>query len=136
MLKKFIGSIVLLLKEKVKKLEKYYNRKEIIMKKISVTLLLMVTFIFTAGSVFAASYYPVEDSCRYEKSTFNWGEGVLSGQRENVTGKLSSVRSSKTEAGSVTVSLGSISRPSQFSAKMTVNIYNNGAKVLNANLSL
>ena len=90
------------------------------MKKISVTLLLMVTFIFTAGSVFAASYYPVEDSCRYEKSTC----------------KLSSVRSSKTEAGSVTVSLGSISRPSQFSAKMTVNIYNNGAKVLNANLSL
>ncbi len=86
--------------------------------------------------MFAASYYPVKDSCRYEKSTFNWGEGVLSGQRENVTSKLSSVKSSKTEAGSVTVSLGSISRPSQFSAKMTVNIYNNREKVLNANLSL
>lgn len=106
------------------------------MKKITVTLLFMMTCIFTAGSVFAASYTPVEDMCTYRESSSNYGFGVLLGRRENVTGKLSNVRSEKGEAGSVTVSLGAISRPSQFSAKMTVNIYKSGVKKLNSNLSL
>lgn len=106
------------------------------MKKITVTLLFMITCIFTAGSVFAASYTPVEDMCSYRESYSNQGYGVLLGQRENVTGKLSNVKSEKGATGSVTVSLGSISRPSQFSAKMTVNIYKNGVKKLNSNLAL
>ena len=81
----------------------------------------MVFCFLTMLSVSASSYTTVRDTASKAVSSSIYGIGELSGRRDNSTDRLS-----KTEKG-VLVSFGDISRPNQYSAKVTVYFRYNGS---------
>ena len=96
------------------------------MKKIIIISCSMVFCFLTMLSVSASSYTTVRDTASKAVSSSIYGIGELSGRRDNSTDRLSNVETSKTEKG-VLVSFGDISRPNQYSAKVTVYFRYNGS---------
>ncbi len=70
------------------------------------------------------------------KDKNNYGTAVLNGRRNNSTDRLSNVSPNKTQVGKVTVSFGTITRPSQFTAKVTDNFKYNGTLKSSAYLAI
>lgn len=85
----------------------------------------MITVVLSGVSVFAASQY-VADTAEFQMGTVNSGWAILEGYRDTSSDRLSNINSRKLQYGTTTCTLGTISRPNQFSAKMDVKFYTNG----------
>lgn len=105
------------------------------MKKMIISFSLMFMCLFATVSVFAGSYL-VKDEQGFATTSSDMGTAILSGYRDESTDRLSQVGTSKTQKGKVTVSFGSITRPSQYSAKVTGNFYLSGTLKSSAYLSI
>lgn len=105
------------------------------MKRIIVSFVVMCSFLFVMTNFVFASYTNLEDSYRWLYSAGQEGTCTLSGRRDNSTDRLSNVKTTVEEVGSVTVTP-TVTRPSQYTAKATVKYSFKGIKQHTETLSI
>lgn len=97
------------------------------MKKSIISFAIVFVCLLSVVSV-SAGYTTVKDEQGFMLTSSNYGTAKLSGQRDDSSDRLSNVTTSKTQKGSVTVSFASVTRPSQYSAKVTAHFNVNGVR--------
>lgn len=98
------------------------------MKKLVISFTIMCSMLFAIVGVFASSYTECRDSYFFRSGYPDNAYAILMGKRDNSTDRLSNVSREYKKYGNATIEVGTIERPSQFTAKMYVLCWYNAQK--------
>lgn len=94
------------------------EKEENLMKKLILSFCVMCSILFTGSIVYAATF-TVSDSEFFRSGYYDNAYATLSGQKDELTGKLTNVKSTKKEYGAATATFGVLEKKTT-SAKQQV----------------